>query len=58
MADFPQQYCDEVHVPGRNVSPSHPGPAPYYPVSVLGQPHGYAGVVPDVVSIDVVVTSH
>ena len=58
MADFPQQY--EVHVPERTVSPPHPGPAPpYYPVPVPGQPHGFAGVVPDdEVSIDVVVISH
>ena len=70
MVDSPQQY--EVHVPGHrdmspaaadahwNVTPPHPQSVPaYYPLPVPGQPHGYAGVVPDgVVSIGVTLISH
>jgi hypothetical protein len=67
MADSPQQH--EVRFPG-NASPVADAPwndfpplpqsvPPYYPLPVPGQPHGYAGVVPDgVVSIGVAVISH
>ena len=70
MADFPQQHRQhEAHFPGNaspaadapwNVAPPHPLSVPlYYPLPVPGQPHGYAGVVPDgVVSIGVVLISH
>ena len=57
MADFPRQH--EVHFSGNrdaspvadapwNVAPPHSQSVPsYYPLPVRGQPHGYAGVVPD-----------
>jgi hypothetical protein len=65
MADFPQQH--EVYFQGNadaplpvNDAPPHPQSAPsYYPLPIPGQPHGYAGVVPDgVVSISVAMISY
>ena len=69
MADFPRPIHfreDEFAVAAAadapwNIAPAHPQPGPpYYPVTVPGQPHGYAGVlVPDgMVSIGVEMISH
>ena len=65
MANFPQQH--EVHFPGNASATADPPwnvalPRPQlgiYPVPVLRQPRGYAGVVPDdMVSIGVAMISH